>query len=52
MINTFGRTDLVEFLYRIRQPFDDGIEWLELTNSNTFPLKEAVILDYNEPQVT
>lgn len=33
------------------RPFEDGIEWQELTNSNTFPLKEAAILDYNEPQV-
>lgn len=33
------------------RPFEDGIEWQELTNSNTFPLKEAAILDYNEAQV-
>jgi hypothetical protein len=33
------------------RPFEDGIEWQELTNTNTFPLKEAAILDYNEPQV-
>lgn len=33
------------------RPFEDGIEWQELTNSNTFPLKEATILDYNETQV-
>src|SRR4051812_23409794 len=33
------------------RPFEDGIEWQELTNSNSFPLKEAAILDYNESQV-
>lgn len=33
------------------RPFEDGVEWQELTNSNTFPLKEAAILDYNEAQV-
>ena len=33
------------------RPFEDGVEWLELTHSNTFPLKEAAILDYNEAQV-
>lgn len=33
------------------RPFEDGIEWQELTNLNNFPLKEAAILDYNEAQV-
>lgn len=33
------------------RPFEDGIEWQELTNSNSFPLKEAAIPDYNEAQV-
>lgn len=33
------------------RPFEDGVEWQELTNLNTFPLKEAVLLDYNESQV-
>jgi len=33
------------------RPFQDGVEWQELTNSNNFPLKEASILDYNEAQV-
>lgn len=33
------------------RPFVDGIEWQELTNTNSFPLKEAAILDYNEAQV-
>lgn len=33
------------------RPFEDGIEWEELTNSNTFPLKEAALLEYNEAQV-
>lgn len=33
------------------RPFEDGVEWQELTNLNTFPLKEATILDYNEAQV-
>lgn len=33
------------------RPFEDGMEWQELTNSNIFPLKEAAILDYNEAQV-
>lgn len=33
------------------RPFEDGVEWLKLTNSNSFPLKEAAIIDYNEPQV-
>jgi hypothetical protein len=33
------------------RPFEDGIEWQELTDSNSFPLKEAAILDYNESQV-
>lgn len=33
------------------RPFENGIEWQELTNANNFPLKEATILDYNEAQV-
>lgn len=33
------------------RPFQDGIEWQELTNSNSFSLKEASIFDYNEAQV-
>lgn len=33
------------------RPFEDKIEWQELTNLNNFPLKEAAILDYNEAQV-
>lgn len=33
------------------RPFEDGVEWQELKNSNNFPLKEAVVLDYNESQV-
>lgn len=33
------------------RPFEDGVEWQEITSSNTFPLKEAAILDYNEAQV-
>lgn len=33
------------------RPFEDGIEWQQLTNLNPFPLKEASLLDYNEAQV-
>lgn len=33
------------------RPFETGIEWQELTNTNPFPLKETAILDYNEAQV-
>lgn len=33
------------------RPFEDGMEWQELTNLNTFPLKETTLLDYNEAQV-
>jgi hypothetical protein len=33
------------------RPFQDGIEWDELTRNNQFPLKEASLLNYNEAQV-
>lgn len=33
------------------RPFEDGVEWQDLTSSNSFPLKEASILNYNEAQV-
>lgn len=33
------------------RPFEDGIEWQELTNRNSYPLKETSILEYNEAQV-
>ncbi len=33
------------------RPFEDGVEWQELTQFNCFPLKEASIPDYNEAQV-
>jgi hypothetical protein len=33
------------------RPFEDGVEWQELTNANIYPLKEASIHDYNEAQV-
>ena len=33
------------------RPFEDNVEWQQLTNSNVFPLKEASILNYNEAQV-
>jgi NADP-dependent 3-hydroxy acid dehydrogenase YdfG len=33
------------------RPFETGLEWQQLTNLNSFPLKEASILDYNEAQV-
>lgn len=33
------------------RPFEDGVEWQQLTDSNPYPLKEASIIDYNEAQV-
>lgn len=34
------------------RPFIDGVEWKELTEKNTYPMKEASILDYNEARVS
>lgn len=33
------------------RPFEDGLEWQELTHLNPYPLKEASLLEYNEAQV-
>jgi hypothetical protein len=33
------------------RPFEDGMEWQQLTDSNPFSLKEASITSYNESQV-
>lgn len=29
------------------RPFEDGAEWQEITEANTFPLKESSLSDYN-----
>lgn len=60
-LNIEGGTVAHEFLHEnqiwanictvLDRPYQDGIEWIDITNKNKYPLKETSIPSFNEAQV-